>query len=61
MKHRQHNLENHERKQLCFLVRQGQVCADGVNEALPNFYFTGRGISISIRDCYVHQTLPALF
>lgn len=40
MKHRQcHNLKNYERKQLCLKVRPGQVYADGVNEALPDFLF----------------------
>lgn len=39
MEHCQHNQTNFERKQLCFFVRQGQVYADSVNEALPDFLF----------------------
>lgn len=39
MKHRQHNQKYFERKYLCFIVWQGQICADGVNEALSDFLF----------------------
>jgi len=38
MIHSQHNQENQERQQR-LLVRQGQVYADCVNEALSNFLY----------------------
>jgi len=43
MIHSQHNQENQERQQR-LLVRQGQVYADCVNEALSNFLYMVKGV-----------------